>query len=517
MAKYVFVTGGVVSGIGKGIAASSIALLLKSRGYKIFMQKFDPYINVDPGLMSPLQHGEVYITADGSETDLDLGHYERFIDEELNYSSSISNGKVYSKVLENERKGKYGGKTVQIIPHITGEIKRQIFEGALSSEADIIITEIGGTIGDIESGAIIEALRQIRYELGQEATLFVHTTLIPSLFGSGELKTKPTQHTVMELRSLGIQPDIILCRTPVVLNEEIKEKISLFCSIPKNNVLNAIDAKIIYEIPLNFHKEKIDELILNQFNLPLKEINLTKWETLLNNVDNLKKEVNIAIIGKYIALPDAYLSVKEALNHAGYELGTKIKIKWINHKEIKDNIEILLKEIDGIVIPYGPLDLNLINFVKHIRLNNIPFLGLDLGFQIAILEYATNVCNLNNDDIITNINDYKTKHNIPKKRIGNYNCLIKENTIAYNLYQTNSILERHRHTLEFNLKYKEILEENKLIFSGLDKQTNLVEIMELNNHPYFIACQFRAEFKSRPTKAHPLFLGLITAILKQQS
>ena len=345
MTKYVFVTGGVVSGIGKGIAASSIALLLKSRGYKVFMQKYDPYINVDPGLMSPLQHGEVFVTADGSETDLDLGHYERFIDEELNYSSSISTGKIFSAVIEKERQGKYQGGTVQIVPHVTDEIKHRIYEAATSSKADIVITEIGGTVGDIESQAILEALRQIRYELGTNSTIFVHMTLIPYLFGSGELKTKPTQHSVIDLRRLGIQPDIILCRSPSLLSDEMKQKISLFCSLPKNRVLEAVDAKDVYKIPINFYNQQIDELILNQFNLPLKPINLTKWNNLITKVQNLNKEIEIAIIGSYVELNDAYLSVKEALNHAGYHYGTKINIIWLNPLELNNITKIIFKEL----------------------------------------------------------------------------------------------------------------------------------------------------------------------------
>ncbi len=527
MTKYVFVTGGVVSGIGKGIAASSIALLLKSRGYKVFMQKYDPYINVDPGLMSPLQHGEVFVTADGSETDLDLGHYERFIDEELNYSSSISTGKIFSAVIEKERQGKYQGGTVQIVPHVTDEIKHRIYEAATSSKADIVITEIGGTVGDIESQAILEALRQIRYELGTNSTIFVHMTLIPYLFGSGELKTKPTQHSVIDLRRLGIQPDIILCRSPSLLSDEMKQKISLFCSLPKNRVLEAIDAKDVYKIPINFYNQQIDELILNQFNLPLKPINLTKWNNLITKVQNLNKEIEIAIIGSYIELNDAYLSVKEALNHAGYHYGTKINIIWLNPLELNNITKIKkgLNNIQGIVIPYGPAKKELIEIIKYIRLNNIPFLGINLGFQMAIIEYAKNICSLKEatssefnkiikEPIIKerslNKNDHNPNNNI---RIGNHKCLIKKGTLTSQLYKSNHCFERHRNKYEFNLRYKQILEENGLTMAGYNEKTNLIEIIELSNHPYFIACQFRAEFKSRPIKAHPLFLGLIKAII----
>ncbi len=528
MAKYVFVTGGVVSGIGKGITASSIALLLKSRGYKIFMQKFDPYINVDPGMMSPLQHGEVFVTGDGSETDLDLGHYERFIDEELNYSSSITTGKIFSSVIEKERRGEYGGGTVQIVPHITNEIKRRIYEASTTSGADIVITEIGGTIGDIESQAVLEALRQIRYELGMDSSMFVHTTLIPSLFGSGELKTKPTQHSVIELRGLGIQPDIVVCRTPIPLNDDQKKKISLFCSIPKNNVLDAIDAPNVYTIPLNFYEQKIDELVLKQFNLPIKKINLAVWNDLITKVDSLNKEIEIAIIGKYVELRDAYISVNEALKHAGYHQGVKVKINWIDTKKIKDknNLKVLFKNINGIVVPYGPANYELIKVIEYARVNKIPFLGIDLGFQMAIIEYAKNVCNLENattkeidelakDPIIDLMSDLKNNCGYSdNNRIGNYKCIIKNDTVAHSLYKENIITERHRHKYEFNLKYADLLEKHNLIISGYDEKTKLIEIIELPHHPYFVACQFRPEFKSRPIKAHPLFLGLIEAIIK---
>ncbi len=527
MAKYVFVTGGVVSGIGKGIAASSIALLLKSRGYKVFMQKYDPYINVDPGMMSPLQHGEVFVTADGSETDLDLGHYERFIDEELNYSSSISTGKIYSSVLENERRGEYGGGTVQIVPHITNEIKRRIYEAASSSNADIIITEIGGTIGDIESQAVLESLRQIRNELGKEKTIFVHTTLIPYLFGSGELKTKPTQHSVIELRGLGIQPDVIVCRTPVLLNDDIKQKISLFCSIPKEHVLDAVDVHNVYKIPINFYENKIDEIILNQFNLPLNKTNLSKWNELIDKVESTNKEVCVAVIGKYANFRDAYLSVNEALHHAGYELGANIKIKWIDTNYLKEIscYKTLFKNIDGIVVPYGKGKSEIIDVIKYVRQNGIPFLGIDLGFDLAIVEYAKNVCNLElvaskemdeltKDPIIDIMGDLKNSFGLSdNNRIGNFKCIIEKNTLVNKLYKKKEILERHRHKYELNLEYKEILEKNNMKFSGHDSKTGLVEIIELDNHPYFIACKFRPEFKSRPIKPHPLFLGLINATI----
>ncbi len=524
MVKYVFVTGGVVSGIGKGIAASSIALLLKSRGYKVFMQKYDPYINVDPGLMSPLQHGEVFVTADGSETDLDLGHYERFIDEELNYSSSISTGKIFSSVIEKERLGKYKGGTVQIVPHITEEIKKRIYEAVASSKADIIITEIGGTVGDIESQAVLEALRQIRYELGKEATLFVHMTLIPYMFGSGELKTKPTQHSVIDLRRLGIQPDIILCRAPSLLSDEIKQKISLFCSLPPSHVLDAIDAKTVYKIPINFHNQKLDEIILDHFNLPLKKVDLTTWNNLIDKVQNLNQEITVALIGSYIKLNDAYLSVKEALNHAGYHLETKIKITWINPKDLKEKEKRkeIINKVQGIVIPYGPFKKELIEVINYARLNKIPFLGIELGFYMALIEYGENVCHLKEattSEVNKTIKEPLIKerdNNNNNVRLGNYKCLIKNKTKTKGLYNFNHSQERHRNKYEVNLKYEKILKEKGLIISGYDEKNNYIEIIELPDHPFFIATLFRPEFKSRPIKCHPLFLGFINSCLQQK-
>ena len=522
MTKYVFVTGGVVSGLGKGITASSLALLLKSRGYKVFMQKFDPYINVDPGTMSPFQHGEVFVTADGSETDLDLGHYERFIDEELNYSSSITTGKIYSSVIEKERRGDYLGGTVQIVPHITNEIKSKVYEAGTSSNADIVITEIGGTIGDIESLAFLEALRQLRYELGRDNTLFVHTTLIPYIFGSGELKTKPTQHSVMELRGLGIQPDIIVCRASMALGDDIKKKLSLYCSIPTDNVIEAIDVKNIYQIPLNFYNQKIDEIVLNQFALKIPEINIKEWNTLVNTVDNLNNEVEIALVGKYIELHDAYLSVSESLKHAGYKHGTKVTINWVDSESLEDevNLKEIFKNSKGILIPGGFGNRGIegkIKAIKYARENNIPFLGLCLGLQLAVIEFARNICDLKDasstefdelcpNPIIDLMSDQKSIINMGGTlRLGNYKCKIMKNTLAYADYKNEFIVERHRHRYEFNNKYKELLQSKGLVFSGINEESDLVEIIEYPAHPHFIACQFHPEFKSRPTRCHPLF------------
>ncbi len=533
MTKYVFVTGGVVSGLGKGITASSLALLLKSRGYKVFMQKFDPYMNVDPGTMSPYQHGEVYVTADGSETDLDLGHYERFIDEELNYTSNITNGKVYASVIEKERRGDYLGATVQIIPHITNEIKHKVYEAGTTSNADIVITEIGGTIGDIESQTFIETLRQIQYELGRENTFFVHTTLIPYIFGSGELKTKPTQKSVIELRSMGISPDALVCRAPYHLEDSIKEKLSLFCTVPVKNVIEAIDVNNIYQIPLNFYEQKIDEIILKQFGLPIKKANLKTWQDLVHTVDHLEKEIEISLVGKYVELHDAYLSVSESLKHAGYKYKTKVNINWVD-SETLENQNISLKEVfknsNGIIVPggfgYRGIE-GKIKAITYARENNIPFLGICLGMQLAVIEFARNVCGIKeasstefkencSEPIIDLMRDQKSVVNMGGTlRLGNYACHLQKGTLAYQDYQTENILERHRHRYEFNNTYKDILENKGMVFSGINEASNLVEIIELPKHKHFIACQFHPEFKSRPTRPHPLFDSFIKSSIQK--
>lgn len=529
MAKYVFVTGGVVSGLGKGITASSIALLLKSRGYKVFMQKFDPYINVDPGTMSPYQHGEVFVTSDGSETDLDLGHYERYIDEELNYTSNMTMGKVFASVIEKERRGDFLGGTVQIVPHVTNEIKAKIYEAAHTSQADIIITEIGGTIGDIESQAFLESLRQMRLEEGFENTIYVHTTLIPEIYGSGELKTKPTQHSVIEMRGLGLQPDIIVCRTPILLDEDLKKKISMFCSIPNTNVISSPNVTNVYSIPLIYHEQKIDEIILNHFQLPISKINLKDWEKLVKITDNLKDEIEIALVGKYVELHDAYISVVESLKHAGYQEGTKIKINWIDSEDLEKNtanLKEIFKNSRGIIIPggFGSRGTEgMIIAAKYARENKIPYLGLCLGMQIATIEFARNVCHLEDanstefdplckNPIIDLMANQKQIINMGGTlRLGNYECKLKKDTLAYQDYQQELIHERHRHRYEFNNKYRSIFEENGLIFSGINPQADLVEIIELSSHPHYIACQFHPEFKSRPNRPHPLFKSFIKA------
>lgn len=531
MTKYIFVTGGVVSGLGKGITASSLALLLKSRGYKVFMQKFDPYINVNPGTMSPYQHGEVFVTADGTETDLDLGHYERFIDEELNYTSNITTGKIYKTVIDKERKGDYLGATVQIVPHITNEIKNKVYEAANTSKADIVITEIGGTIGDIESQSFIEALRQIRNEFGKKNTLFVHATLVPYIYGSYELKTKPTQHSVIELRGIGIQPDIIVTRSPIPLNENQKSKLSLYCSIPKENVIESLDVKNIYQIPLNYYEQKMDEIVLKQFDLPLNKSNLKEWEKLVNITNNLKNEVEISLVGKYVELHDAYISVTESLKHAGYKYNTKIIINWIDSEKLEQstNLEKIFKNSKGIIVPGGFGNRGIegkILAINYARTHDIPYLGLCLGMQLAVIEFARNVCQIPKasstefdemceEPIIDLMQDQKSITNMGGTlRLGNYECSLVPNTLAYKFYNQEKIYERHRHRYEFNNKYREILEKNGMVFSGINNPANLVEIVELPTKKFFVACQFHPEFKSRPTKPHPLFENFIKAATK---
>lgn len=533
MTKYVFVTGGVVSGLGKGITASSIALLLKSRGYKVFMQKFDPYINVDPGTMNPVQHGEVFVTYDGCETDLDLGHYERFIDEELNYTSNITTGKIYASVIEKERRGEFLGATVQMIPHITNEIKNKVYEAGKTSGADFVITEIGGTVGDIESLTFIEALRQLRYELGPTETFFVHTTLIPYIFGSNELKTKPTQNSVRDMRNLGINPDSLVCRTPVPLGDSIKEKMSLFCSVPKDNIIEAIDVDNIYQIPINFYEQKIDEIILKQFEMKLGKAEIGYWKNLIKTVENLSGEVEISLVGKYVELHDAYISVAESLKHAGYKYNTKVNINWVDSESLEtENIDLkkIFKNSKGILVPggFGTRGINgKIKAIRFARENDVPFLGICLGMQLAVIEFARNVAGIEKADsrefdplceepIIDLMADQKAIINMGGTlRLGNYDCKIAPKTLASKLYNEEHIKERHRHRYEFNNKYKSVLEEKGLVFSGINEEADLVEIIELPSHKFFIAGQFHPEFKSRPTRPHPLFDGFLKASINK--
>ena len=530
MAKYIFVTGGVVSSLGKGIAASCIGRLLKNRGLKIFVQKFDPYINVDPGTMSPYQHGEVFVTDDGAETDLDLGHYERFIDERLTKESSVTSGKIYSSVLEKERKGDYLGATVQVIPHITNEIKDKLKKVSLTSNADIIITEIGGTVGDIESLPFLEAIRQWRRDVGAENTFFIHNTLVPYLRAADEIKTKPTQHSVKELRSIGIQPDMIILRTEVDINEKNKEKIALFCDVNKEAVVQAKDTKILYEIANSLHEQGVDDYICNHFKLQTKPIDMTEWNKLISKVKNLNGEIKIALVGKYTQLHDAYLSVSEALKHAGYEIGKKINIQWILSEDVNENnYKDILKDADGILVPGGFGSRAIegkILAIKYARENNVPFLGICLGMQLTAIEFARDVLNYKDADS-TEFNPstknpiihiLEEQNNITNMggtlRLGLYNCHIKKGTKTFEAYQKEDIQERHRHRYELNDKYIPELEKHGLIATGINPERKLVEILELTNHPFFISCQFHPEFLSRPTRPHPLFLGFIKAANK---
>jgi CTP synthase len=527
--KYIFVTGGVVSSLGKGITASSLGRLLKNRGLKVFMQKFDPYINVDPGTMSPYQHGEVFVTDDGAETDLDLGHYERFIDENLTKSSNITAGRVYATVIEKERKGDYLGATIQVIPHITNEIKGKLIDVAKESEADIIITEIGGTVGDIESLPFLEAIRQTRRDFGYSNTIFIHNTLVPYLSAAKEMKTKPTQHSVKELRSLGITPDIIVLRTEYPITNSMREKIALFCDVKKEAVIEARDAKILYEVVLKLEEQHLDDLVVNHFKLDVPKSDLTEWKALVERVRTLDKEVNIALVGKYVALHDAYLSVSEALSHAGYFHHAKVNIKWVNAGELVDgNIDEYLGNVDGIVVPggFGKRAIEgKIKAITYARTNNIPYLGLCLGLQLAMVEYARNVCNLEGAN--STEKDENTEHPIidylPEQyegidmggtlRLGLYNCKVAPNTIAHKAYGKDLIQERHRHRYEVNNNYRKILEDGGLVISGINPEANLVEIVELKNHKFFVACQFHPEFSSRPQRSHPLFREFIGSML----
>ena len=533
MAKYIFVTGGVVSSLGKGIVASSIGRLLKERGLKIFVQKFDPYINIDPGTLSPYQHGEVYVTDDGIETDLDLGHYERFIDVSLSKLSNITSGRIYLEVLEKERHGDYLGKTVQVIPHITDRIKSKLKKAAETSGADVIITEIGGTVGDIESLPFLEAIRQWRREVGQKNTFYIHTTLVPYLRVAEEIKTKPTQHSVKELRSLGIQPDMVVLRTEVNIKKEVKEKISLFCDIAPEAVVVSKDVPILYEIVPALHKQRADEIICKHFELETKEPDLTIWNNMIDSIRKSKEELNIALVGKYTELHDAYLSIAEALRHAGYYYGVKVNINWILSEDVtKDNVQDYLKNCAGVLVPGGFGQRGVegkIYAATYARENNIPYFGICLGMQVAALEFARNVLKL--DDANSTEFDPQTKNPIisllPEQfdgidmggtlRLGAYPCEVIEGTKAHSVYNTTMIRERHRHRYEFNNNYLELFEKNGMIASGFNPERHLVEILELKNHPWYVACQFHPEFLSRPYKPHPLFMGFIKASLDNKN
>ena len=533
MAKYIFVTGGVVSSLGKGICAASIGRLLKNRGLKVFMQKFDPYINVDPGTMSPYQHGEVYVTDDGAETDLDLGHYERFIDERLTKDSNITSGKVFSSVIEKERRGDYLGSTVQIIPHVTNEIKAKLADAAKASNADVIITEIGGTVGDIESQSFLEAIRQWRNDVGVENTFYIHNTLVPYLKVSNEVKTKPTQHSVKELRAIGIQPDMIVLRTEVEITEEMKEKISLFCNVKKEAVVEAVDQEIIYEVANSLHSQKVDKYICDYFKLDTKEPDMTEWNDIIDRIKHLDGVVRIALVGKYVKLHDAYLSVTEALKHAGYQVLKKIEFECILDDDINEsNYEDILKGHDGILVPGGfglRATEGKILAIKYAREHNVPFLGICLGMQLCAIEFARNVLgltdatsmefdedNVSKNHIVTILEDKSNVKNLGGTlRLGLYDCSLNENSLSYKCYKTKIIQERHRHRYEFNNKYIDIFERNNMKIAGVNPERGLVEILEYTPNDFFVACQFHPEFLSRPNRSHPLFQGFINASLEK--
>jgi len=528
--KYVFVTGGVVSGLGKGITAASLGRLLKSRGVKVTIQKFDPYINVDPGTMSPYQHGEVFVTDDGAETDLDLGHYERFIDENLNKNSNVTTGKIYASVIGKERKGDFLGGTVQVIPHITNEIKERIYRVGKSEHTDVVITEIGGTVGDIESLPFLEAIRQFSVEVGRENVVYIHVTLVPYLKNSQELKTKPTQHSVKELRNIGIQPDIIVCRTEKPIDKEIREKIGFFCDLDSQHVIQNLDAHILYEVPLMLEKEGLADIVCRKLGISCAMPDLADWEQMVEKNKKLKDNVEIALVGKYVQLHDAYLSVVEALKHGGIANDSTIKVKWVNSEHInQNNYKKELDGVDGILVPGGFGDRGIegkILAVRYARENNVPFFGICLGMQMAVVEYARNVLNYPNAHSSEfNIHSaYPVIDLMPEQRdidemggtmrLGLYPCKVASNTKLSEIYAEELIYERHRHRYEFNNTFRDEFLEKGLVIGGVSPDNRLVEAVELPNHPWFVGVQFHPEFKSRPNRAHPLFRDFIKAALK---
>ncbi|MGF1933584.1 MAG: CTP synthase [Nostoc sp. ChiQUE02] len=529
MTKFIFVTGGVVSSIGKGIVAASLGRLLKSREYSVSILKLDPYINIDPGTMSPFQHGEVFVTQDGAETDLDLGHYERFTDTSMSRLNCVTTGSIYQAVINKERRGDYNGGTVQVIPHITNEIKERILRVAKSTNPSVVITEIGGTVGDIESLPFLEAIRQFRKEVGRQNVLYMHVTLVPWIASAGEMKTKPTQHSVKELRSIGIQPDILVCRSDRPLPKGLKQKLSGFCDVPEECVITSQDAKSIYEVPLNLEREGMAEQVLNLLQMEQRKPDLTQWQTLVQHLHSPKHEVEIAIVGKYVQLSDAYLSVVEALNHAAISTYGKLRLRWINSENLEtEPAENYLEGVDGIVVPGGfgvrGVD-GKIAAIKYARDRQIPFLGLCLGMQCSVIEWARNVGGLTDansaefdpytiDPVINLLPEQQEVVDLGgTMRLGLYPCRVLPDTLAFKLYQEDVIYERHRHRYEFNNAYRDLLLKSGYVISGTSPDGRLVEIVELTKHPFFLACQFHPEFQSRPSAPHPLFKGFIqTAI-----
>jgi CTP synthase len=531
-AKFVFVTGGVVSSLGKGITASSLGRLLKNRGLKIAVLKFDPYINVDPGTMSPYQHGEVFVTEDGVETDLDLGHYERFIDINVTRLANVTTGQIYGSVIARERRGDYLGGTVQVIPHITNEIKDAIHRVARENDPDVVITEIGGTVGDIESLPFLEAIRQLKSDLGRDNVMYIHVTLVPYLKAAGEAKTKPTQHSVKELRSIGIQPDAIVCRSERPLSKEMEEKLALFCDIDKEAVIQAVDAESIYEVPLILKSEGLDDIVVERLGLQCGEAQLDEWKEIVRKIKEPRGCINVALVGKYVELPDAYMSVCEALRHAGIAHKVSVKIDMIYSGDLENGADVqhYLKDADCVLVPGGFGDRGIegkIRAIKYARENKLPFFGICLGMQLAVVEYARSVAGLDANSSEFNL---QTPHPVidllPEQknitdmggtmRLGRYLCRLIPGTKAYAAYNEPEVSERHRHRFEFNNDYREILARHGMVISGLSPDGRLVEIIELADHPWFLGCQFHPEFKSRPNRAHPLFKDFIGAAVKQK-
>jgi CTP synthase len=529
MTKYIFVTGGVVSSLGKGITAASLGRLLKNRGMSVTIQKFDPYINVDPGTMSPYQHGEVFVTDDGAETDLDLGHYERFIDINLTKYNNVTTGKIYSTVLKKERRGDYLGGTVQVIPHITNEIKDRVYRAGKETGADVVITEIGGTVGDIESLPFLEAIRQIKSDIGRDNVMYIHCTLVPYIKAAGEMKTKPTQHSVKELRSLGIQPNVIVVRTEMPISQDMKDKIALFCDIDTNAVIECRDAETLYSIPLDLQAQNLDSIVCNHLKLNCNEANMTEWKQLVERVTNLSKVTKIGLVGKYVELQDAYISVVEALRHAGYEYDSDIEIKWVNAETLtEENVREQLEDVDGILVPGGFGDRGVegkILATTFARENKVPFLGICLGMQVASIEFARNVVGLKgaNSSEIDPTTQYPVIDLLPEQkdiedlggtlRLGLSPSKLQKETRAYEAYGEEVVYERHRHRYEFNNEYRQAMEEAGFVFSGTTPDGRLVEIIEIKDHPWFVASQFHPEFTSRPTRPQPLFRDFVHASL----
>ena len=525
--KYIFVTGGVVSGLGKGITAASLGRLLKSRGLKVTVQKLDPYLNVDPGTMNPIQHGEVFVTDDGAETDLDLGHYERFIDVSLSQNSNMTSGIVYWTVISNERKGVYDGQTIQVIPHITNEIKRRI---ALNTDADVVFVEVGGTVGDIESQPFLEAIRQFAIEVGRENCLFIHVTLVPYLHASMELKTKPTQHSVKELLSIGIRPDVIVCRTEKPLTEEVKQKIALFCNVDPECVIENCDIPLLYEIPLALEKEGLAEIAVKKLHLKCGKPDLTEWTEMVNKLRNVDKDVTIALVGKYVNLHDSYLSVVEALKHGGINCGARVKIKWIDSEKITSkNVDKIFTDVNGILVPGGFGSRGIegkILAAKYAREHKVPYLGICLGLQVAIIELARNVLHMKgaNSTEFDPDTPYPVIDLMPEQkditqvggtmRLGQYPCVLNEKSKAFAAYNQQIIHERHRHRYEVNNDFRDQLQEGGMMLSGMSPDSRIVEMVEITDHPWFVASQFHPEFKSRPNKPHPLFAGFVKSALE---